>query len=282
MWPVIMGGEDKEGHLILLDDLGSINFKGLQKMYQDSPDSLVLQRARMMELVELRKRRRAEETGRRRYKQVVIFDLAALSFSHLTSENRTIVGSMIKKMQALYVESTWKIFVINAPMIFRGAWAFVKTVLAARTVEKVNICGGKSSYMSAFENAGILPESVPEKIGGSFPNVDCVSTLTKELRKEGNNPVSIPQLAKKIGLSHRQLNRRFKEATGLSPQQFQIRVKIEKACKLLRDTEKALVEIGLELGFCDQSAFTAQFRKRMSMTPRQYRTQYGRNRSSVS
>jgi len=109
-----------------------------------------------------------------------------------------------------------------------------------------------------------------------------VEILAKELRKEGNNPASIPQLAKKIGLSHRQLNRRFKEATGLSPQQFQIRVKIEKACKLLRDTEKALVEIGLELGFCDQSAFTAQFRKRMSMTPRQYRTQYGRNRSSVS
>jgi len=109
-----------------------------------------------------------------------------------------------------------------------------------------------------------------------------VEILAKELRKERCSPVSIPQLAKKIGLSHRQLNRRFKEATGLSPQQFQVRVKIEKACKLLRDTEKALVEIGLELGFCDQSAFTAQFRKRMSMTPRQYRTQYGRNRSSVS
>ena len=109
-----------------------------------------------------------------------------------------------------------------------------------------------------------------------------VETLAKEFRNEKNNPVSIPQLAKKIGLSHRQLNRRFKEATGLSPQQFQVRVKIEKACKLLRETEKALVQIGLELGFCDQSAFTAQFRKRMSMTPRQYRTQYGRNRSSVS
>jgi AraC-like DNA-binding protein len=106
--------------------------------------------------------------------------------------------------------------------------------------------------------------------------------LAKELRGEINNPVSIAKLAKKIGLSHRQLNRRFKEATGLSPQQFQVRVKIEKTFKLLGDTEKALVEIGLELGFCDQSAFTAQFRKRMSMTPRQYRTQYGRKRASES
>jgi transcriptional regulator GlxA family with amidase domain len=121
-----------------------------------------------------------------------------------------------------------------------------------------------------------------EKSGLTVSMDSKVEILAKELRGEINNPVSIAKLAKKIGLSHRQLNRRFKEATGLSPQQFQVRVKIEKACKLLRDTEKALVEIGLELGFCDQSAFTAQFRKRMSMTPRQYRTQYGRKRSSES
>ena len=82
-------------------------------------------------------------------------------------------------------------------------------------------------------------------------------------------------MAKEIGLSPRQLNRRFKLATGLSPQQFQVRTRIEKACEFLRNSQKQIVEIGLELGFCDQSAFIAQFRKRMSMTPRQYRVQYG-------
>ena len=80
--------------------------------------------------------------------------------------------------------------------------------------------------------------------------------------------------ADKHRLSHRQLNRRFKEVTGLTPQQFSVQVRIEKACKLLKESSRSLTDIGYELGFCDQSAFTAQFRKRMSMTPKQYRMQY--------
>tara|TARA_B100001093_G_scaffold187169_1_gene179783 strand:- start:771 stop:1526 length:756 start_codon:yes stop_codon:yes gene_type:complete len=102
-----------------------------------------------------------------------------------------------------------------------------------------------------------------------------IEILITQFRQAIAKPISISNMAKQIGLSHRQLNRRFKIATGLSPQQFQVRSRIEKACELLRDSPKQLVEIGFELGFCDQSAFTAQFRKCMSMTPRQYRSQYG-------
>ena len=114
-----------------------------------------------------------------------------------------------------------------------------------------------------------------EKSGLNVSKDEMVEAFIKEISKDVAKPFSIFQLAEKIGISHRQLNRRFKFATGLSPQQFQVRKRIEKACELLKDTRKTLVEIGYNLGFCDQSAFTAQFRKRMSMTPRQYRIQYG-------
>jgi AraC-like DNA-binding protein len=76
-------------------------------------------------------------------------------------------------------------------------------------------------------------------------------------------------------MSHRQLNRRFKEATGLTPQQFMMRSRIERACEELRKTDRPLSDIAYELGFCDQSAFTAHFRKRMTLTPKKYREQYG-------
>jgi AraC-like DNA-binding protein len=55
-----------------------------------------------------------------------------------------------------------------------------------------------------------------------------------------------------------------------------VRSRIEKACQRLRETEKSITDIAYELGFCDQSAFTAQFRKRMTLTPKKYREQYGR------
>ena len=66
-------------------------------------------------MVELRKLRRSQANGVRRYKHIMIFDIGSLSMSHMSSDNRKILGELIGRMQALYVESTWKIFIINSP-----------------------------------------------------------------------------------------------------------------------------------------------------------------------
>mgnify|MGYP006090372381 FL=1 len=104
---------------------------------------------------------------------------------------------------------------------------------------------------------------------------DKMESIIDQLRAEDVNAPSIKRLATANGMSHRQLNRRFKEAMGLTPQQFMIRSRIERACEELRKTDRPLSDIAYELGFCDQSAFTAQFRKRMTLTPKKYREQYG-------
>lgn len=104
---------------------------------------------------------------------------------------------------------------------------------------------------------------------------DKMESVIDQLRAEDVNAPSIRRLARANGMSHRQLNRRFKEATGLTPQQFMIRSRIERACEELRKTDRPLSDIAYELGFCDQSAFTSQFRKRMTLTPKKYREQYG-------
>ena len=104
---------------------------------------------------------------------------------------------------------------------------------------------------------------------------DKMESVIDQLRAEDVNAPSIKRLAGANGMSHRQLNRRFKEATGLTPQQFMMRSRIERACEELRETDRPLSDIAYELGFCDQSAFTAQFRKRMTLTPKNYREQYG-------
>ena len=81
--------------------------------------------------------------------------------------------------------------------------------------------------------------------------------VVEELRVDNEGTPSIAMIGNKWRLSHRQLNRRFKEVTGLTPEQFSVQVRIEKACKLLKESSRSLIDIGYELGFCDQSAFTA-------------------------
>lgn len=86
---------------------------------------------------------------------------------------------------------------------------------------------------------------------------------------------SLNTLAGRLGLSHRHFDRRFKEDTGLTPKQYLGRSRVQAACRLLRQSDSPIAEIAIDLGYCDQSAFTAQFRQRMGITPLRYRKQYG-------
>jgi len=92
---------------------------------------------------------------------------------------------------------------------------------------------------------------------------------------------SLSQLARDLGLSHRHFDRRFKQDTGLTPKQFLGRSRVEAACKLLRETKASIADIAFDLGYCDQSAFTSQFRTRMGFTPARYRKQMGANVNPV-
>jgi PAS domain S-box-containing protein len=86
---------------------------------------------------------------------------------------------------------------------------------------------------------------------------------------------SLNSLARDLGLSHRHFDRRFKTATGLTPKQFLGRSRVQMGCRLLQQSEASIAEIAFDLGYCDQSAFTAQFRRRMGYTPNRYRKQFG-------
>ncbi len=87
---------------------------------------------------------------------------------------------------------------------------------------------------------------------------------------------SVDTFARELGMSHRHFDRRFKEDTGLTPKQFLGRSRIQQACLILRKSDVAIGELAIELGYCDQSAFTAQFRLRMGLTPLKYRKQFGK------
>ncbi|MEM7012402.1 MAG: helix-turn-helix domain-containing protein, partial [Verrucomicrobiota bacterium] len=102
-----------------------------------------------------------------------------------------------------------------------------------------------------------------------------VANAVERMLKQPEAIDSISQLTKELGISHRHFDRRFKDVTGLTPKQFLGRSRIQRACQLLQETRDSVGEIALDLGYCDQSAFTAQFRRRMGLTPQRYRREFG-------
>lgn len=109
------------------------------------------------------------------------------------------------------------------------------------------------------------------KFHGPFAEV---SRAIEFVRKNYPNRFTMPELAQAAGMSERSLNRKFHEAFHLTPHEFVTRTRIRAASDELARTDKSILDIALDSGFCDQSAFTAQFRKRMGITPREFRLRY--------
>ena len=72
-------------------------------------------------------------------------------------------------------------------------------------------------------------------------------------------------------MSRSSLMRVFRRATGRTPIDYLIRLRIQRAMELLRNSDLNVTEIAMEVGFNDTNYFTRQFRKIQQQTPSSYR-----------
>lgn len=94
--------------------------------------------------------------------------------------------------------------------------------------------------------------------------IDYVSThLDQDL--------SLIQIARVINISPTYFASLFKRATGISPHQYVIQQRVERAKLLLLKTDLTIADIALQVGFSSQSHLTQQFKRLTGMTPKQVR-----------
>jgi sigma-54 dependent transcriptional regulator, acetoin dehydrogenase operon transcriptional activator AcoR len=83
--------------------------------------------------------------------------------------------------------------------------------------------------------------------------------------------VGLHELCSVADLSRFHFHRQFKQSTGQTPQQYLRRTRIERAKRLLQESDLPLADVAARTGFADQSHFTTVFRAATSLTPRAYR-----------
>jgi AraC family transcriptional regulator len=86
-------------------------------------------------------------------------------------------------------------------------------------------------------------------------------------------PFSLATLAEIAGMSEFHFNRLFKKAMGMPPSQYQIKLRMETARRLLRETAVSVVVIANDVGYSNPSHFAQLFRKETGFTPSDYRRQ---------
>ncbi|MBS3805323.1 MAG: helix-turn-helix domain-containing protein [Oleiphilaceae bacterium] len=86
-----------------------------------------------------------------------------------------------------------------------------------------------------------------------------------------DRPFVLSALADAVGLNPRTLSRRFVRATGESPKQYWLQLRLIRAEEMLRQTNLNVQEVAEILGFSDASYFIKLFRQRAGLTPNDYR-----------
>lgn len=104
--------------------------------------------------------------------------------------------------------------------------------------------------------------------------VSQVEQAVEVIRSNFGEKLLAEEIAARVGFSSRQLHRRFLQVFGMNVRDFISRTRINEATERLKSSDDPIAEIAVDCGFCDQSAFTAQFRKVTGMTPARFRRRY--------
>lgn len=91
------------------------------------------------------------------------------------------------------------------------------------------------------------------------------------IRKKWNKPLSLNEIASKLNLSYAWFRKNFKRYTGMSPLQYQLQIKLNRAKSLLLEQEIPIKNIAYTCGFESNYYFTRYFKKSTGLSPTKFR-----------
>lgn len=93
------------------------------------------------------------------------------------------------------------------------------------------------------------------------------------IEQHKTDPISLEQLAAACKKSPSQAERLFRAETGMPPYRYFLNRKLDLACQLLRETGMSVRDIAAYLSFDDEFYFSGLFRRKIGVSPTQYRKQ---------
>ncbi|WP_448144839.1 helix-turn-helix domain-containing protein [Pseudomonas silesiensis] len=95
--------------------------------------------------------------------------------------------------------------------------------------------------------------------------------VVNSMEKKLGEDFCLANLAHEIGMSEYHFSRLFKRATGHSPSQYFIKLRMSKARRLLIETKRRIIDIGMDVGYSSASHFSQLFKRETGVSPSHYR-----------
>ena len=105
---------------------------------------------------------------------------------------------------------------------------------------------------------------------------DLVNKIQAIIEQDCTLSLSIEDLATQYNVSQRTLIRRFNNALGMPPNTYLQSVRIERARKMLEESDFNVDTVMNKIGYEDASSFRRLFKKKTGLTPTEYRNRFSR------
>ena len=142
---------------------------------------------------------------------------------------------------------------------------------AARVLDE--LIQGKRTSREPIE---LPPSGVVTRHSTDILSIDdeVVAEAVRFIRERASKLISVDDVLKEVAMSRRNLERRFRRSMRHSLHDEIRRVHLDRAAKLLRETNLGIPYVAEQSGFASHVRFTTVFREWMQTTPTDYRRQH--------
>lgn len=140
-------------------------------------------------------------------------------------------------------------------------------------IEKIYTLSNELSLSSKISITALIYEffSVLVQNSDNIKRNDPTKSALKIIDYNYSSQISIEQIAQSLTLNTSYFSRLFTEQVGMSPKQYILNKRIERAKELLELTDASIGEVATSVGYEDQLYFSRIFKKHVGISPNEYK-----------
>ena len=129
--------------------------------------------------------------------------------------------------------------------------------------------GGRQAELCLEQLLGVIWDAVHNP--GRSATDTAVDEVARQIRQDPSHDWTVTEMARRAALSRAQFTRRFVAQLGMSPAQYLIQSRIDRAHQLLTDSGMTVTQTAAALGYTDVPYFSRQYKQRTGRSPSQDR-----------
>lgn len=163
------------------------------------------------------------------------------------------------------------IFVFSEAARVREIYADIESVDVKRAEGQLRLLGNLFMLLAELEGASQKDAAPSRNVG---VHRDYVEHAIQYIQQNYALRLTVADIAAHLGIHRSYFSTVFREHTKMSPQEFLLWVRTDRACALLKESDLSILGVAHSVGYEDALLFSRMFKRRTGLSPREYRKRY--------